>query len=485
MKVLPVVLQRGGAVRQGLAPLLVIALIAASAEVPAAHPGQAHPQQPVEVRAGGTARVDLDGVLLSVSARDVDLRRLLHLISEKSNVPFDLGDGVGGTVSVEFAALDFEEGVARVLGVVPRGGFVTEFKQRSRVDGALNLERVAIARQAALPGAQFLPKENFLSINVMSVGEIAGREVLFVPWGDGVGEIPIITELADGRACRAGFDRLRVGEDGTFYFVGWAHQKLWVYSSSGELRKTIDLTVPRFHGDTFDVDREGNVFVLTRAGGGDGRITDEVRVLDRNLQDVVRTTVSVGSRTSGACVVAVNGFLVNECEGEMVVADFRYLLQHPDRSPRRPRRHRYSSRTRHFIADPLNPYETGIGRVLLEGVACFGVGTNAVSAPVPAEFAVGGGDITPLGFRSPVLHALVDISRAPQFRRDYAFALLDFERKEVSYLRIRERDRFVFEEDQMYDHDRHFDFGPAGEVYQLLTSPEGIHVYRYDIEALP
>ncbi len=90
--------------------------------------------------------------LLSVTAKDADVRGLIKTIGARAGFPVNLDPSVTGKVTLEFKDLAVNEGIMKVLSSVGQKNLATEF---SRKPGAgkddLQIERLSVVRKAPEP----------------------------------------------------------------------------------------------------------------------------------------------------------------------------------------------------------------------------------------------------------------------------------------------------------------------------------------------
>lgn len=110
---------------------------AAVAEEPSARTAVKAPDSPVVKYSAG---------LLSVAAKGVDIRKLVDEIAVKTGVEIVLDKTITGKTTIDFADVEFEQGLKNVLKDVVEGGFASEYARKNNEKGQLAPTKVTIAR---------------------------------------------------------------------------------------------------------------------------------------------------------------------------------------------------------------------------------------------------------------------------------------------------------------------------------------------------
>lgn len=201
--------------------------------------------------------VTFSGGLLSVSAKNADIRALVESISAKSGVEIVLDKAIAGQVTIELKDRSFEEALKLALKDVVAGGFSSEFVKMSPQAGGLDIRKVVIAPKA--PETAKDPSR-VLRIDRITVQDAPGKEVVFAKRGNGPDEIPLPEREIEGYVYRGGFHQLRVGEDGSLYLFGGSPTHLFVFDAMGRQKA---IPWPKGNYPFQDIDHEGNAYFMS------------------------------------------------------------------------------------------------------------------------------------------------------------------------------------------------------------------------------
>lgn len=407
--------------------------------------------------------VKSSGGLLSISAKDVDVRALIAQVAAESGVEIVLDKSIAGQVTADFKELGFEEALKRLLRDIVAGGVSSEFIKKSNASGEFDLRKVVIAPKR--PETATDPSR-VLRIDKITVQDAVGKEVVFAKRGHGPGEIPLEGNVT-GTPYRAGFRRLRVSEDGTIYLFGGAMFKAFLFDGDGKPKGA--LSFPSGYGYN-EIDHEGNIYLMGDAFAGP---PIPVRVLRPDGKEIASITVPPTKTYSSWPLEIDDGLLKDRKEG--AVYDFRKYLKNPNGHATR---RRYFGRLDASWPSP---------EIFVHGVAELGIDREVIKTPVPDGWEIGRSGLNVLGAdRQQRIYVLISLNRQWQegerpvpFYDDFGVAVLDPHRGVTDYFKINERDTFVYEYGDMMGENNRFDMDLEGNVYHVFTTKEGTHVYKY------
>lgn len=415
--------------------------------------------------------VKFENGLLSVRAENADVSRLMEIVAAKSGIEIVLDKSIQGKTTVEFREMRVDAGLKTILKVLDGGGYAAEYQKKEGSNNQLDLQKVVIARQ----GKGRASEGEVLRVSEITVQYAEGHEVVFAKWGNGTNEVPLREEKLEGVRIRSGFARLRVGDDGTFYFVNWADKRIYVYDKDGNRRKPIDISIM---GHGFDVDHEGNVypFLDNKTGGSDKGV-----VLVYNSVGKLRDTVTIPKAVAvfGSMAVIEDGILRDPQYSSAVTDLRRYLVDRDGHSMRK----RYIPVFSGSVSASSN-YDRSMGIDLqLKTKEGSGLNIGTVKVKYPVEWVMGDDGLNPIGIDAKNrIYFLVSINAYPQrFYNDYAVLVLDSTHASADYYRIRELDNFVYEDGSLMDNYLMYDIDRDGNVYQLFTRRDGVHIYKYKL----
>ena len=200
------------------------------------------PAQPAATSSERTQRapeVHFSDGLLSVVARDVDIRSLMETIALKSGVEIVLDKTITGKTTVDFADVEFEEGLKNVLKDVVEGGFASEYARKNNEKGQLALTKVTIAR---------------VGIQGQSSGENAPKVETYSPeilaeggWGEGPGEFGVAWTLPNSLANEEPSGRIEpfyptsiaVNSRGEVYILDPVNNRIQKFSNAGTYLRSL------------------------------------------------------------------------------------------------------------------------------------------------------------------------------------------------------------------------------------------------------
>lgn len=452
------------------AVFLLISLQGGSAPALAAE--GAAPQTPAVAEKKSMMDVSFAQGLLSVTATDADIRTLVETIAARSGVEIVLDKSITGKANVEFKDVKFEEGLKRVLKDVVEGGFASEYVKKNDEKGQLALSKVTIVRIGK--GARDL--KDMLYISDITVQDAIGKEVAFAKWGSGTGEIPLMINKINGIEYRGGFAMMRVGEDGSLYFVHWGHNKIYVYGKDVNLKNIISFS-GRF--SQFDVDHEGNIYLMDATDVGAGN-TGLVIIFNQEGKQIGTVTIPRDQvRFSRSAVIDDGKLKDGTASGE--IYDFRKYLKNQDGHASRKR---YLGNMKAYDT-PISENNRLIGNELIVwGVDSIGLPYKFIKSTFPQEWNPGDDGPAVLGIDGRNrIYCLVSIfTKTPErTKNNYAIALMDPAKETINYFRIKELDNFVYEKSSVRNNYKLFDVDHQGDVYHLFTSKEGVYVYEYSL----
>ncbi len=433
--------------------------------------------QPVQATDQERPRLEVNFTegLLSVITENADIRRLIEAISEKSMVEISLDKTITGKVTVEFKDIKFEDGLKQILKDVVGGGFATEYVKKGGTKDQFDIQRVVIARQGK--GDVGVKEDEVLRISEISVQKADGKEVVFVKWGTGENQIPLMTETINGVEYRKGFATLRVGEDGTLYFINWAHQKIYIYDKEGNPKVTIPF---QLQGSHFDVDHEGNIYIMNANDGGAPWNRGMVLIFNPQGKQIGTVTIPLSQALFTRSSVIDDGILKDGTTiGE--IYDFRkYLKDQNDHATRK----RYLGK---MDASPSPHWDNGksIGKdLIVEGIDNIGLPQKFIKSVFPVEWNSGNDRSSVLGIDGlNRIYCLLSINTPTldSTKNSYALALVDPASKTIDYYMVSELDDYVYEKESVRNNSERFDIDPQGKVYHLFTTKEGVHIYQYSL----
>lgn len=410
--------------------------------------------------------------LLSASAKDANIRALVETIAAKSGVEIVLDKRVNGTVTIEIKEVKFEDGLKNILNGVVAGGYATEYLKKNDDKGQVALRKVTIARV----GKKATELKDMLYISDITVQDAIGKEVVFAKWGDGAGEIPLMVNDIDGRTVRVGFYMLRVGEDGALYFVHLGHNRVYVYDKDGIQKHSIS-----FSGriSNIDVDHEGKIYLIEASEGSQDDI-GKVLILDQEGKKIDQITIPRDKALFTGNVVIDDGILKDRTTtGE--IYDFRNLLKHQDEHSAR---ERYLGKVDPYtIPIPSDGQSVG-DDLIISNVNSLGLQPRSIRTIFPEDWHSGDDGPNVLGVdRNNNIYCLISLRMQPprRFYNNYGFAVLDPAKETANFFKIRELDSFVYENGGLWGEYKRFDIDPQGNMYHLLTSKEGVHIYKYSL----
>lgn len=197
----------------------------------------AEPQPPVAPSAApevpAPPQVTFADGLLSVSAKDADVRALVERIAAKSGVAIDLDKSITGKATVDFKGVEFEEGLKNVLKDVVEGGFASEYARKNNEKGQLALTKVTIARvggQGQTDGRN-APKVETYSPEIIVEGG----------WGEGPGEFGVawtypnslLPESPSGRVEELYPPSIAVNSRGEVYILDPVNNRIQKFTNAG------------------------------------------------------------------------------------------------------------------------------------------------------------------------------------------------------------------------------------------------------------
>lgn len=194
------------------------------AEEPSARTAVKAPDSPVVKYSAG---------LLSVAAKDADIRKLVEEVEAKSGVEIILDKTIAGKITVDFADVAFEEGLKNVLKDVVEGGFASEYARKNNEKGQLALTKVTIARVGSQgqTGGENAPKVETYSPEIIVEGG----------WGEGPGEFGLAWTYPNSLANESPSGRIEpfyplsiaVNSRGEVYILDPVNDRIQKFSSAG------------------------------------------------------------------------------------------------------------------------------------------------------------------------------------------------------------------------------------------------------------
>lgn len=419
--------------------------------------------------AAATPVVEYSAGLLSVTAKGIDVRAVVEAIAAKSGVEIVLDKAIAGKVTVDFKGLKFEEGLKAILKEVVEGGFSSEYVKGNTEKSQLELRKVTIVRL----GEKDLLAKDAVRLTDITVQDAVGKEVVFAKWGTGENEIPLLTQEYQGKTYRKGFAWMRVDDQGNIYFINWAIPRLFIYDKDGKAKKPLDFN---FSGSRFDVDHEGNIYLYDPNRGGHNN-TGRVVVFSKDGNRLDDLTISRSEATFTPFAVVQDAELRDPYLGRPV-HDFRGYLSDPNR---------HSSRRRVLPQLEFTYVSTESPGLSIGRGEVFRAIDKAVSPipgftfSLPLNWSLGRDRIEPIGWARDNLFLLVSIQArsGSSTIAGYAVALVDQRNGLASFHRILEKDDFLYENRDLSENYRCFDVDRDGNVYQLFSSRDGVHIFRY------